>query len=134
MHQEATIHLDRTLTHIRSRGVKAGVALNPATPITTIAEILPILDFVVLMSVNPGFGGQPFLPYVLDKARHLRTIIDQRAADTLIEIDGGIGPRTIADAVAAGVDVCVAGSAVFGTDDPPATMRQLRQLAGRPNP
>lgn len=129
VHWEAAPHLDRTLAHIRANGARAGVVLNPATPTEVLTDILPATDFVLLMSVNPGFGGQPFLPYVLDKARRLRTQIEARGLDVAIEIDGGIGLETIAGAVSAGVDICVAGSAIFSTPDPPAAMRALRAHA-----
>jgi ribulose-phosphate 3-epimerase len=129
VHQEAATHLDRVLTHLRDRGVKAGVALNPATPIDVVADVLEQLDYVLLMSVNPGFAGQAFIPYVLDKARRLRRRIDDAGLEVLIQMDGGIGESNIADVVAAGVDICVAGSAVFGTPDPAATMARLRAVA-----
>ncbi len=129
VHWEATPHLDRTLARIREAGALAGVVLNPATPVQLLTDALPHLDFVLLMSVNPGFGGQAFLPYVLDKARALRQMITQRKLDVAIEMDGGIDHGNIRQATEAGVDVCVAGSAVFQQDDPAAAMRRLRRLA-----
>jgi ribulose-phosphate 3-epimerase len=129
VHWEATVHLDRTLAAIRAGGAEAGVALNPATPIALLDEILPALDFVLLMSVNPGFSGQPFLPYVLDKSRRLRAAIAARGLHCSIAMDGGIGHGNVAAAVAAGVDTLVAGSAVFAADDPAAAMRALRTAA-----
>ncbi len=129
VHWEAATHLDRTLARIRDAGAKAGVALNPATPIEVITEILPGLDFVLLMSVNPGFGGQDFLPYVLEKARRLHQMIEQRKLPVTIEMDGGVGLSNIDQVVASGVEVCVAGSAIFRQQDPAAAMRQLRQKA-----
>lgn len=129
VHWEAATHLDRTLAHIRGAGAKAGVTLNPATPVSLLSDILPSLDFVQLMSVNPGFGGQPFLPYVLEKAQRLRLMIEQRKLAVSIEMDGGVGLGNIDQVVAAGVDVCVAGSAIFRQQDPVAVMRQLRQKA-----
>ncbi len=129
VHWEVATHLDRTLARIRDAGAKAGVVLNPATPIEVLTEILPGLDFVLLMSVNPGFGGQDFLPYVLDKARRLRQVIEQRKLPVTIEMDGGIGLGNIRQVVASGVDVCVAGSAIFRQQNPVAAMRQLRQEA-----
>ena len=129
VHFEASTHLDRLLAAIRQGGARAGIALNPATPVELLADILPAADFVLLMSVNPGFSGQPFLPYVLDKARRLQAMITARRLGTTIEIDGGIGPTNIRDAVAAGVRTIVAGSAVFGTPDPVAAQRRLRALA-----
>ncbi len=134
VHWEAAIHLDRTLARIRDAGASAGVALNPATPVDLLDDLLPSLDFVVLMSVNPGFGGQAFLPYVLDKARRLREMIEQRKLAVAIEMDGGVGPDNIRQVTASGVDVCVAGSAVFRHEDPAAAMRQLRRRATVDNP
>lgn len=128
VHWEAAVHLDRLLARIRQGGARAGVALNPATPVGVLEDVLPACDFVLLMSVNPGFAGQAFLPYVLDKVRRLKTMRDERQLEIEIEIDGGVGRRTVAAAVAAGVDVCVAGSAVFATADPVAEMRHLRLL------
>ena len=129
VHWEAAVHLDRTLARIRQAGAAAGVVLNPATPVELLDGILECLDFVLLMSVNPGFSGQPFLPYTLEKARWLRRRITERRLAVEIEMDGGLGPATIRQAVAAGVDVCVAGSAVFGTPDPVAAMNELRRIA-----
>ena len=129
VHWEAATHLDRLLARIREGGARAGIALNPATPVELLSDILPAADFVLLMSVNPGFGGQAFLPYVLDKARRLHSTILARRLDLFLEIDGGIGPANIRSAVDAGVRTLVAGSAVFGTDDPVAAQQQLRKLA-----
>lgn len=129
VHWEVTDHLDRTVGWLRDQGVTAGVALNPATPVEVLDDVLPALDFVLLMSVNPGFAGQAFVPYVLDKARRLSRRIAERGLDVSIEMDGGIGESNIAEVVTAGVDACVAGSAIFGTDDPVATMQRLRRLA-----
>ena len=139
VHWEATRHLDRLLTRVREAGAKAGVALNPTTPVELLADTLPRLDFVLLMSVNPGFAGQRFLPYVLDKARRLRKMIDRQGRDVAIEMDGGIGSDNIHQVTAAGVDVCVAGSAVFGgaggpRPDPAEAMRRLRQKANPNGP
>jgi len=129
VHWEAADHLDRTLNRIRQAGAKAGVALNPATPVEMLVDILPAADYVMLMSVNPGFAGQPFLPYVLDKARRLREMARQTDTPLTIAMDGGVGPGTIQQVVGAGVDLCVAGSAVFGAADPAAAMKELRRLA-----
>ena len=131
VHWEAAPHLDRSLERIRGAGARAGVALNPATPVEVLWDVLGVLDFVLLMSVNPGFSGQPFLPYVLDKARRLNRQAEERGIALEIEMDGGLGPGTMRQAVGAGVDVCVAGSAVFGSTDPVAAMRALRQEASR---
>lgn len=129
VHWEATTHLDRILAQIRAGGARAGVVLNPATPVELLTDTLAQVDFVLLMSVNPGFSGQKFLPYVLAKARLLREKIRERGLDVAIEMDGGIGPENIRQVVAAGVDVCVVGAAAFEGGDPAAAMRRLRQLA-----
>ena len=134
VHWEAATHLDRLLTRIRDAGAQAGVVLNPATPVELLTDCLPSLDFVLLMSVNPGFAGQDFLPHVLEKARRLREMIEQRKLRVAIEMDGGIGHGNIRRVTAAGVDVCVAGSAVFRNDDPAAAMRRLRRQASLDNP
>ncbi len=129
VHWEAALHLDRTLARIRAAGALAGVALNPATPVELLRDVLGGLDFVLLMSVNPGFSGQPFLPYCVEKARRLRAMANALGSTIEIEMDGGLGRDTIRQAVEAGVDVCVAGSAVFGHPDPAAEMRGLRRIA-----
>ena len=129
VHVEATAHLDRLLARIRAAGGRAGAVLNPATPVSAVEDCLPALDFVLVMAVNPGFAGQSFIPYALDKVRRLREIARRAGAALEIEIDGGIGPGNIAEAVAAGADVCVAGSAVFAASDPAARMRELKQVA-----
>lgn len=127
VHWEAARHLDRVLSEIREAGGRAGVALNPATPVAMLDDCLHNLDFVLLMSVNPGFSGQSFLPRALEKARTLRRILDERRLDVEIEMDGGIGAGNIREVARAGVDIIVAGSAVFGTDDPVATLRELQR-------
>lgn len=129
VHQEAVVHLDRLLAHIRQKGAKAGVALNPATPVEVLVDALPSLDFVLLMSVNPGFAGQAFLPRALDKARRLRELIAASGATVEIEMDGGIDRDNIARVVAAGVDTCVVGSGIFAAPDPVARMSELRDRA-----
>jgi ribulose-phosphate 3-epimerase len=129
LHWEATPHLDRQLDRIRHAGVQAGVALNPATPVELLADVLGRLDFVLLMSVNPGFAGQPFLPYVLDKARRLRRLIADAGLPVAVAMDGGIDRDNISQVVAAGVDVCVVGSGVFRSADPAAAIADLRQRA-----
>jgi ribulose-phosphate 3-epimerase len=113
VHVEEGYHLDRTLSLIRGLGIKAGVALNPATPLESLREVLPGLDFVLLMTVNPGFGGQKFIPYCRDKIRRLRRWIDEAKLGTLIQIDGGVKESHIGDLSKDGADIFVAGSAVF---------------------
>ena len=113
-HPEASKHIDRTIGLIRENGCKPGLVFNPATPLEILEYTLDKIDMVLLMSVNPGFGGQKFIPYVLDKARKLRKMIDERGLKVSIEIDGGVGPANIAEAAKAGVDTFVAGSAIFG--------------------
>ena len=125
IHVEADAHLHRTIASIKDAGAKAGVAINPATPISALDEILPYADFVLLMSVNPGFGGQKFIPTVLEKLRRLRVAVEQRGLTTRIEIDGGIDKTNIAEIVKAGADIIVAGSAVYGGGDPAAAVREL---------
>ncbi len=129
VHQEACIHLHRTLEHIASRGLKAGVVINPATPVETLSEVLDMVDHVLVMSVNPGFGGQKFIPSSLEKVRTLANIRNARNLGFRIEIDGGIGPETVANAVRAGVEILVAGNAVFGHGDPHANVEQLLKAA-----
>ena len=125
VHVEADAHLQRTLTAIKDAGAKAGVAINPATPIESLTEALPFADFVLLMSVNPGFGGQKFIPTMIDKLRRLRDLIALRGTSTLIEIDGGIDADNINEIAAAGVNIAVAGSAVFSHGDPAAAVAKL---------
>jgi len=129
VHQEACPHLDRTLNEIRRLGAKAGVVLNPATPVATLCHVLDVADFVLIMSVNPGFGGQKFIPYALDKVRALVRAKTNQGLDFAIQIDGGITVDNVALASEAGVDWFVAGSSVFGSADPAATVRKMRQLA-----
>jgi ribulose-phosphate 3-epimerase len=126
VHWEAAAHLDRLLDEIRRGGAQAGVAVNPATPVELLVDALPRLDYVLLMSVNPGFSGQQFLPRSLDKARRLRQMIHESGAAVEIAMDGGIDRATIGPVVAAGVEVCVVGSAIFAAGDPAATMSELR--------
>jgi ribulose-phosphate 3-epimerase len=113
-HPEASEHIDRTIGMIKEAGCKAGLVFNPATPLDVLEYTLPKLDMVLLMSVNPGFGGQKFIPYVLDKARQVRKMIDDGGYNCRLEIDGGVGPANIKEVAEAGVDTFVAGSAVFG--------------------
>jgi ribulose-phosphate 3-epimerase len=127
--QEATYHLDRVLAAIRAHGLKAGAVVNPATPVSTLDEVLDKVDFVLVMSVNPGFGGQKFIPRALDKMRELRAERERRRLDFRIEVDGGLGPDTIVEAVRAGAEIIVAGTSVFHTPDPAEAVRRLQQLA-----
>jgi ribulose-phosphate 3-epimerase len=129
VHVEADHHLQRTLTAIREAGAKAGVAINPATPLVMLEEALPYADFVLLMSVNPGFGGQKFIPTSLDKLRRLREMIDSRGLKTRIEIDGGIDESNIAEIVASGAEIIVAGSAVYGKGMPEESVKDLVEKA-----
>ena len=129
VHQEACIHLNRTLNHIRGHGVNAGVVINPATPVHVLEEVLDMVDHVLVMSVNPGFGGQKFIPSVLHKVRKLVMMREARRANFRIEIDGGIGPDTVADVVVAGVEILVAGNAVFGKGSPRENAQRLLKLA-----
>jgi ribulose-phosphate 3-epimerase len=129
VHWEATSHLDRQLERIRKGGALAGVALNPTTPVELLADTLPRLDYVLLMSVNPGFSGQAFLPHVLNKARRLRGMIESGGFSVEIEMDGGIDRVNIDSVRSAGVDVSVVGSAIFGAGDPLATMTELHERA-----
>jgi len=131
VHQEACIHLDRTLQLIRHHGVLAGVALNPATPVPMLDEVLDKLDFVLIMSVNPGFGGQKFIPSSLDKIRRLASERNTRRLDFRIEVDGGIAHDTVAAVVRAGAEVLVAGSAVFGKGDPKSNAQDLLKAANQ---
>jgi len=129
VHQEACIHLHRTLDHIRSHGAQAGVVINPATPVQTLEEVLDMVDHVLVMSVNPGFGGQKFIPSTLDKVRKLVMMRQARRGNFRIEMDGGIAPDTITGAVRAGVEILVAGNAVFGKGSPRENAQQLLKLA-----
>ena len=131
VHYEAALHLHRIVAHLHDRGVRAGVALNPATPVGVLEDILPDLDLVLVMSVNPGFGGQSFIPNTLPKLRRLQAMCDAAGASPLIEVDGGISSTTIEDAAAAGADTFVAGSAIFGANDPSAEVARLRELGDR---
>ncbi len=116
VHQEACLHLDRTINQIKEAGLMAGVALNPATPVSTLSCILDQVDMVLIMSVNPGFGGQKFIPYTLEKIRELRNLFNEKGLSTRIQVDGGISPSNVREVIEAGADVIVAGSAVFKGD------------------
>ena len=125
VHVEADPHLHRTLDSIRAAGAKAGIAINPATSLSTLEMALAYADFVLLMSVNPGFGGQKFVPGMVDKLRSLRKMIENRGLTVKIEIDGGIDETNISEISSAGADIIVAGSAVFGKGEPTAAVRNL---------
>ncbi|MEO6390374.1 MAG: ribulose-phosphate 3-epimerase [Pyrinomonadaceae bacterium] len=129
VHVEADVHLHRTVAAIKEAGAQAGVAINPATPLVDLEEILPYADYILLMSVNPGFGGQKFIATSLDKVRRLRRMIDEKRLATRIEIDGGIDRHNIAEIAGAGAEIIVAGSAVFHSPDPGQAVRDLRQAA-----
>jgi ribulose-phosphate 3-epimerase len=129
VHQEACIHLNRTLELIHSHGARPGVVINPATPVGTLEEVLDMVHHVLVMSVNPGFGGQKFIPSSLEKVRKLALMRTARNANFRIEIDGGIATDTIADAVRAGVEILVAGNAVFGKGSPRENTERLLKLA-----
>ncbi len=129
VHVEACVHLHRTVARIKELGKKVGVVLNPATPLSTLEHILEELDLVMLMSVNPGFGGQKFIPATLGKIHALRMMIDQRGLDTGIEVDGGISPDTIEQVAAAGANIFVAGSAIYGKNQYAPVIKELKRLA-----
>src|SRR5262249_20636595 len=130
VHAEATVHLDRTLNFIRSHNVGVGVSINPATPIASIKHALPLADLLLIMSVNPGFGGQKFIPYCVDKIREAREVIEEQRLACVIEVDGGIDMDTLPAAVRAGAQVLVAGSAIFHNADPGRKVREMLELAG----
>ena len=127
VHVEADAHLHRTVMAIKAAGARAGVVINPATPLESLQEILDFVDYVLVMSVNPGFGGQKFIGTALDKVRRLRRLIDQRGLSVRIEIDGGIDLENIQQVVEAGAEIIVAGSAIFGATDPGGAVRGLRE-------
>ena len=124
---ETCVHLNRTVQLIKENGAKAGVVLNPSTPVDTVAWILEYVDYVLIMSVNPGFGGQAFISNSLNKIKTLRRLIQDKGLTTLIEVDGGVNEETIADVSAAGTDVFVAGSAIFGSQDYQKTIQSFRK-------
>lgn len=131
VHQEACTHLHRTIQNIKSHGIKAGVALNPATPIETIKYVLRDVDMVLLMSVNPGFGGQSYIPVVTEKIKELKALIDEMNLDIDIEVDGGVKPSNIAEVVNAGANVIVAGSAIFNAGNIDEAVKSLRENASK---
>lgn len=129
VHQEVCRNLDRTLHMVREQGAKAGVVINPATPVSQLENVLDIVDYVLVMSVNPGYGGQKFIPNSLRKVRELARMREQRELDFAIEIDGGVGMENIADVARAGVDWVVAGSSVFHAPDPAQAVRDMQRAA-----
>ncbi len=129
VHQEACRHLDRSLHLIQSHGMRAGVVINPATPVDTLSEVLDVVDYVLVMSVNPGFGGQKFIPSSLHKIRKLAELRRERGLNFRIEVDGGIGLDTVAEVVQAGAEILVAGNAVFGKGDPKKNAEGLLRAA-----
>lgn len=129
VHYEASTHLHRSIQAIKKEGMLAGVALNPHTPVTVLSEILQELDLVLVMSVNPGFGGQSFIEHTYEKLRELRRLLDEAKADALVEVDGGVTDKNAAALVKAGADVLVAGSFIFNTKDPALTIAQLKAAA-----
>ncbi|OFO55324.1 ribulose-phosphate 3-epimerase [Porphyromonas sp. HMSC077F02] len=128
LHYEASRHLHRAMQQIRDAGMKAGVVLNPHTPVELLQDLLPYLDLVLLMSVNPGFGGQKFIPQILDKTVRLKKMIEERGLEVLIEVDGGVNAETAAQLFDAGADALVAGSYVFGSEDPQKTIERLLEV------
>ena len=131
VHVEAVPHLQRSVTHIKKLGVRAGVVLNPSTPAALLEDIAPDVDFVLVMSVNPGFGGQSFIHNTLQKLRRVRAVLNAAGSSAPIEIDGGIDLANVAEVVAAGANILVAGQAIFGSGDPEAATRALRAAANR---
>ena len=131
VHVETVPHLQRTITHIRKLGAKAGAVLNPSTPAGTLEDIAGDLDYVLVMSVNPGFGGQAFIPHSLEKLGRVRAVLDAAGSQAAIEIDGGIDDSNAAQVVAAGATILVAGNAIFGSGNAESATRALRAAAGR---
>ncbi len=129
VHWEAVTHMDRLLVRIREAGVEAGIAINPATGVECLRDVLALTDFVLFMTVNPGFAGQAFIPYVLAKMRRLREMMDRDSISVGIAVDGGVGEDTIRSVAEAGADLAVAGSAVFGAVEPEKAIARLRSLA-----
>lgn len=127
VHQEACRHLHRTISHIKSFGIKAGVSINPATSVETLNDILPFVDLVLIMSVNPGFGGQKFIPYSLKKIERLKALREEMNLNFLIEIDGGVNENNLGEVMTSGVDIVVAGSAIF-RKEPNNTKLQVKKL------
>ena len=131
-HPEATVHVQRQLSAVRERGMQAGLALNPGSPLALVEEVVDDVDLVLVMSVNPGYGGQSYLPQATDKIRRLRGLLDRAGSRAVLEVDGGITTATIAEAWTAGADTFVAGTAVFGAADPAQAVRDLRRRCAVP--
>jgi len=131
VHAEATLHLDRTLNFIRSQNARVGVSINPATPLSAVEHVLGLVDMLLIMCVNPGFGGQRFIPYTVDKIRQARQAIEDHHYRCAVEVDGGIDIDTLPDVVRAGADVLVAGSAIFHAADPARKIKELLEIAER---
>jgi ribulose-phosphate 3-epimerase len=128
IHYEAVTHLDSILHQIKNTGAKAGVALNPATPVSVLKEVIHLIDVVLIMSVNPGFGGQKFISYAVNKVKECKALITQSNSSAIIEVDGGVGLNNAADLINAGATALVAGNAVFATADPTQTIQQLKNI------
>ena len=129
VHAEATVHLDRTLQFIRSLNVGAGVSINPGTPLSVVEHALGLADMLLIMTVNPGFGGQKFIPYTMEKIRQARQMIEERQLRCVIEVDGGVDSDILADVVRAGAEVVVAGSAIFHASDPARKVKEMLEIA-----
>ncbi len=130
VHEEATFHLDRVLAMIREHGCRPGAVINPATPVSALSEVLDSVDYVLVMSVNPGFGGQKFIPGALEKIRRLKEIRERYNHSFRIEVDGGLGPENVMEVVRAGAEILVAGTSIFHTPDPAEAVRAMKQIAG----
>ena len=130
VHQEATPHLDRALSMIREHGCKPGAVINPATPVSMLSEVLGRVDHILVMSVNPGFGGQKFIPGALEKIRQLKLARERYNLSFRIEVDGGVGPDNVADLVRSGAEILVAGTSIFHNPDPAEAVRAMKQMAG----
>ena len=129
VHYEACTHLNRTIFEIKNHGMKAAVTLNPSTPVCMLSDVIRDVDMVLLMTVNPGFGGQKFIEHSIDKVRELRRLIDETGSKALIEVDGGVNFETAPRLVRAGVDVLVSGNTVFSASDPEAAIKTLKELS-----
>ena len=131
VHYEGNLHLDSIIRDIKAQGISAGVALNPATPVSVLKEVISLLDVVLIMSVNPGFGGQKFIENALNKVRETKLLIEQSGSKARIEVDGGVSLNNAKDLIAAGAQILVAGNAVFATNDPMQTISQIKNAAAK---